>query len=72
MAFLHHRYLEPVELIQVDDSYFVKDGHHRISVARALGQSAIDAEVTIWKLPRTLSEVEQPVVFDFQSAQICS
>ena len=72
MAFLHHRYLEPVDLIQVDDSYFVKDGHHRISVARALGQSAIDAEVTIWKLPRTLSEVEQPVVFNFQSAQICS
>ena len=72
MAFLHHRYLEPVDLIQVDDSYFVKDGHHRISVARALGQSAIDAEVTIWESPRTLPEVEQPVVFDFQSAQICS
>lgn len=29
-------------------NYFVKDGHHRISVARALGESAIDAEIIIW------------------------
>jgi hypothetical protein len=40
--------LKPVELIQVRDLYFVKDGHHRISVARALGESVIDAEITIW------------------------
>jgi hypothetical protein len=30
--------LAPVELIQDGESYFVRDGHHRISVARALGQ----------------------------------
>lgn len=40
--------LPPVELIQVGDDYFVRDGHHRISVARAFGQDAIDAEVTMW------------------------
>lgn len=40
--------LAPVELIQVGDCYFVKDGHHRISVARAMGESAIDAEIIIW------------------------
>ena len=28
--------------------YFVRDGHHRISVARARGQRAIDAVVTVW------------------------
>ena len=72
MAFLHHRYLEPVELIQVDDSYFVKDGHHRISVARALGQSDIDAEVTIWEVPRNLPEVEKPVGFNIRSSPTCS
>jgi len=71
MAFLHHRYLDPVELIQVDGCYFVKDGHHRISVARALGQSDIDAEVTIWEIPQTLPEVEQPVGFNIQSAPTC-
>jgi len=42
--------LESVALIQVGDFYFVKDGHHRISVARARGESAIDAEITIWEV----------------------
>jgi hypothetical protein len=41
--------LPPVELIQVGDIYFVRDGHHRISVAAALGQTEIDAEVTVWQ-----------------------
>lgn len=40
--------LPPVKLIQVGDLYFVEDGHHRVSVARALGQRYIDAEVTVW------------------------
>ena len=39
--------LPPVDLIQVGDIYFVRDGHHRISVARAFGQEQIDAEVTV-------------------------
>lgn len=54
MAWLHNTGLKPVELIEVDDCYFVLDGHHRISVARALGKCAIDAEVTVWVLPRSL------------------
>lgn len=40
--------LPPVELIQVGTNYYVRDGHHRISVARALGQEYIDAYVTVW------------------------
>jgi hypothetical protein len=40
--------LPPVELIQVGDLYFVQDGHHRISVARAMGQRAIEANVVVW------------------------
>jgi hypothetical protein len=42
--------LPPMELIQIGDVYFVRDGHHRISVARAFGQEHIDAEVTVWDL----------------------
>jgi len=42
--------LPPVELIQLGDAYFVRDGHHRISVAAALGQQEIDAVVTVWHL----------------------
>jgi hypothetical protein len=40
--------LPPVQLIQVGSTYYVRDGHHRVSVNRALGQEAIEAEVTVW------------------------
>jgi hypothetical protein len=39
-------YLPPVELRKVGNAYFVVDGHHRISVAREMGQEFIDAYVT--------------------------
>jgi hypothetical protein len=42
--------LPPVTLIQIGGIYFVRDGHHRISVARAFGQPDIEAEVTIWQV----------------------
>ena len=42
--------LPPVELIEVNGIYYVRDGHHRISVSRAMGQAYIDAEVTILQL----------------------
>jgi hypothetical protein len=49
-AFLRGVSLPPVELIQVGDTYFVVDGHHRISVARTLKHTHIDAVVTVWEL----------------------
>ena len=42
--------LPPVELILVEGFYFVVDGHHRISVARALGEREIQATVTTWQV----------------------
>ena len=39
-----------VELIQLGDDYYVRDGHHRISVARALGEEYIDAKVITLEL----------------------
>jgi len=41
--------LPPVLLIQIGDTYFVRDGHHRISVAQALGQKEIEAEIIVWE-----------------------
>lgn len=38
--------LPPVSLYKIDDSYFVDDGNHRVSVARYHGVEWIDAEVT--------------------------
>ncbi len=49
------RGLPPVELYQVGEIYFVKDGNHRISVAMALGSSSIDAYVTEYITPVQLT-----------------
>lgn len=38
--------LPPIEVYKVGDAYFVKDGHHRVSVARELGTTLIEAYVT--------------------------
>jgi hypothetical protein len=37
--------LPPVSLYKVGDLYFVRDGHHRVSVAKSLGREDIDAYV---------------------------
>lgn len=37
--------LPAVELVRAADGYYVRDGHHRISVAKALGQLEIEASV---------------------------
>ncbi len=39
-----------VNLTQIGDMYFVRDGHHRISVAWAWGQKEIEAKVTVWQI----------------------
>jgi hypothetical protein len=44
------RALPPVALVQVGDVYFVRDGHHRISVAQALGQTVVEATVELWRV----------------------
>jgi hypothetical protein len=38
--------MPPVDLVRIGQIYFVRDGHHRVSVARALGRTDIDAHVT--------------------------
>jgi hypothetical protein len=48
VARLQGKSLPPVELIKVGDDYYVRDGHHRISVAKAYGQAEVDAVVTVW------------------------
>jgi hypothetical protein len=39
------REMPPVEVYQVGELYFVRDGHHRVSVARSLGWPVIRAHV---------------------------
>ena len=44
-AILSGRRLPPIQLYKIGDVYFVLDGHHRLSVARASGQQLICANV---------------------------
>jgi hypothetical protein len=48
-AMLNNQPVPPVALIRVGDDYFVRDGHLRVSVARALGATQIDALVEAWE-----------------------
>ena len=45
LAEYHCAVLPPISVIQVGDSYAVRDGHHRVSVAKARGALSIDATV---------------------------
>jgi hypothetical protein len=38
--------MPPISVYRVGDLHFVRDGHHRVSVARALRQRVIEADVT--------------------------
>ncbi len=38
--------MPPIQAYRIGDMHFVKDSHHRVSVARAQGRDSIDAQVT--------------------------
>jgi len=38
--------IPPIDVYRIGDLHFVKDGHHRVSIAMASGQQTIDAYVT--------------------------
>jgi hypothetical protein len=59
-AHLREEALPPVELYQVGDVYFVRDGNHRVSVARERGQDFIDAEVIEYSSRVPLDETVSP------------
>ena len=47
--------MEPIEVYQIGDTYFVIDGNHRVSVSRELGLKTIQAHVTEIETPVPLS-----------------
>jgi hypothetical protein len=61
-AYYQDTALPPIELYQLGETYFVKDGNHRVSVAREQGQEFIDAYVIEIAVPvpiATLSDLEE-------------
>jgi hypothetical protein len=61
--------LPVVDLIKVDDAYFVRDGHHRISVAKSFGQSNIDANILEMAVESHAVELKEALLM---KAQTCS
>lgn len=51
---LRGRDLPPVELLEIGGIYYVRDGHHRISVSHSLGQQYVDAEVTVMQIRQNM------------------
>jgi hypothetical protein len=43
--------LPPIEVYKIGDAYFVRDGHHRVSVLKELGATDVEAYVTEFETP---------------------
>ena len=59
LAILQGRGLPAIELIRAGDCYYVRDGHHRVSVAQACQHGAIEVRVTTWLAPPRLQPCGQ-------------
>lgn len=51
----HETGFPPIDVYQIGDVYFVRDGHHRVSVLKELGASTVEATVTRLDSPIPLS-----------------
>jgi nucleotide-binding universal stress UspA family protein len=60
LAILDMNGLPPVDLYQLGQIYFVVDGNHRVSVARQLGATHIQAYVTEFQIKVPLEPGDQP------------
>ena len=58
MAHLTDVALPPVQLYKLDSVYFVKDGNHRVSVAKEKGVDYIDAEIIECPTPVPLKDIK--------------
>lgn len=70
-AFYEDVRLPPIQLYKVGDVYFVKDGNHRVSVAREKGVDYIDAEVIEGhiRVPLTASMSVQELLLQVEYAE---
>lgn len=42
--------LPAISVVQVGSVYYVRDGHHRVSVARLMGEQYIEANAQVWQV----------------------
>ena len=70
-AVLDMRGWPPIDVYKIGEAYFVRDGNHRVSVARQLGNETISAYVTEiqTQVPLTLDDDPEDVILQAQYAQ---
>lgn len=66
---------QPILVHKVGESYFVKDGHHRVSVAKAVGMAFMDA--VVWdhcscEPHRAACAQKSQVVMKHKQTEVCS
>ena len=59
-AIIDQRGMDPIEVYQIGQAYFVLDGNHRVSIARSRGYQTIQAYVTEIRTKVPLSPDDQP------------
>lgn len=59
-AFVSSTGVPPIEVYKIGDAYFVRDGNHRVSIARQLGNETIEAYVTEVQTRVPLSADDDP------------
>jgi nucleotide-binding universal stress UspA family protein len=62
--------LPPIDVYRIGEAYFVKDGNHRVSVARQMGNKSIQAYVTDVQTKVTLTPETTPDDLIIKSEQI--
>lgn len=58
---LEHDAWSPILVHKIGDVYYVEDGHHRVSVARAVGMAFIEANVWEYSAPILPAKTCQPI-----------
>ncbi|MFN2240859.1 MAG: DUF4032 domain-containing protein [Anaerolineae bacterium] len=57
----------PIDVYQIGDVYFVRDGHHRVSVLKELGATSIEATVTALETPIPLAADVDDLALDLKA-----
>lgn len=70
MAMTGLKGVPPIEVYQVGDGYFVRDGNHRVSVARRMGMKFIQAYVTPVRSRVNFSPDDDPESLILKSEQV--
>ena len=64
--------MAPIDVYQIGEAYFVRDGNHRVSVARRLGTGTISAHVTEVKTKVPLAVDDDPAPSVFADDGLCA